>query len=108
MASMARCLNLDGSMPEARWLDAKGSMARCRWNVWSASMARWRLNGGLDGGLDGALMAPKWLDVGAQLPSPLQSVAYTGGGISFIIKESLIVKRLIVTIKRVAPNSAQY
>ena len=73
---MARCLNLDGSMPEARWLDAKGSMARCRWNVWSASMARWRLNGGLDGGLDGALMAPQWLDVGAQLPSPLQSVAY--------------------------------
>ena len=75
MASMARCLNLDGSMPEARRIDAEGLMARCRWNVWSASMARWRLNGGLDGGLDGglngALMAPQWLDVGAQLPSPL-------------------------------------
>ena len=52
-------------MPKARWLDADGMCGQPRW-----------LDGGLDGGLDGALMAPQWLDVGAQLPSPLQSVAY--------------------------------
>ena len=54
-SSMARCLNLDGSMPEDRWLDAEG--------------LKW-----LDA--DGMCGQPRWLDVGAQLTSPLQSVAY--------------------------------
>ena len=60
---MARCQRLDGSMPMECVVSLDGSMAaqcRARWR------ARWRAQ----------LMAPQWLDVGAQLPSPLQSVAY--------------------------------
>ena len=47
-------------MPKARWLDADGMCGQPRWLDGG-------LDGGLDGWLDGALMAPRWLDVGAQL-----------------------------------------
>ena len=64
-------------MPKARWLDADGMCGQPRWLDGGLNGGLdGGLNGGLDGELDGALMAPQWLHVGAQLPSPLQSVAY--------------------------------